>query len=133
MPGTDRKRSVKGLMTFIVTAAVFVGCVLGLGVLRFYSAKLAYYLDSLNVSVKRYADQEVLLKLELSALTAPVKIYSYCRETLGMEKVMTAEVLPMYNRNNNNYLANNKININNNKSRAEVPGWLKSFAWLFGR
>ena len=91
MPGTNRKRSVRGLMTFIITAAVFVGCVLGLGVLRFYSAKLAYYLDSLNVSVKRYADQEVLLKQELSALTAPIKIYSYCRETLGMEKVMTAE------------------------------------------
>ena len=133
MPSTDKKRSFRGLMTIIATASIVVLCVLGLGVLRFHSAQLAYKLNSLNAELKRYVNQEVLLKQELSALTAPVKIYSYCREQLGMEKVLTAEVLPMYNRDKNNTYVANIINNNKNNNTDSGRSWLKSFAWLFGR
>lgn len=131
MRDTGKNRSVKGVLTCVLFGAVLVFCVMGLGVLRFHSARLAYYLDSINVSIKQYSDEATMLKQELSALTAPVQIYSYCRESLGMEKVLTAEVLPMYNRKNRNntYMASN---YNNKNNLNEKQGWRKHFAWLFG-
>lgn len=132
MPDTGKKRSLRRVFTCVVLGAFFVLCVMGLGVLRFHSARLAYYLDSLNASIKKYTDQETMLRQELSALIAPVKIYSYCHEKLGMEKVLNAEVLPMYNRTRS-YLAANPDNKINNKNNNEKQGWLNYFARLFGK
>ncbi|MBQ9432683.1 MAG: hypothetical protein IJU26_00530, partial [Synergistaceae bacterium] len=44
---------------FIVALSVCVGLVIGLGILRFHAARLAYYLESVNQSIQRYSDEEV--------------------------------------------------------------------------
>ena len=111
---------------FIVALSVCIALVIGLGILRFHAARLAYYLESVNQSIQKYSDEEVILRQELSALVAPIRIYSYCRESLGMQKVLKAETLPV--RTRHTHLA---------ASRKSTPsiltGWRSGLAWLFGR
>ena len=111
---------------FIAALTVIRGLVIGLVILRFHAARLAYYLESVNQSIQKYSDEEVILRQELSALVAPIRIYSYCKESLGMQKVVKAETLPVHMRSEG--LA---------ASRKTVPavntqGWRSSLAWLFG-
>lgn len=101
--------------------------VLGLGVLRFHAARLAYYLESVNRSIQKYSDEEVILRQELSALVAPIRIYSYCKESLGMQKVLRAESLPIKFRNGNENIAVKR------NSTAENNNWRTRLSWLFGR
>ena len=110
---------------FILALSVCVGLVIGLGILRFHAAKLAYYLESVNQSIQRYSDEEVILRQELSALVAPIRIYSYCRESLGMQKVIKAEVMPIRSRRES--LAASR------KAAPAISGWRSSLSWLFGR
>ena len=111
---------------FLAAFIVCVGLVIGLGILRFHAARLAYYVESVNQSIQKYSDEEVVLRQELSALVAPIRIYSYCRESLGMQKVMEAETLPVRSRNSG--LAAAKRN-----SPSGLQGWRSGLAWLFGR
>ena len=107
--------------SFMVGLIVGLFLTLTLGVLRFHVARLAYHLDMLNLSIKRYADEETLLRQELSALVAPIKIYSYCKERLGMQKVTVVETLP--------------IQFRGSRLVADRPpeqGWRSPLAWLFG-
>ena len=85
--------SLRKCLFFLLVGAVVFFTTLGL--LRFYSTRLAYHLEGLNMSIKRYADEETVLRQELSALIAPIKIYAYCKERLGMQKVLAVETLPM--------------------------------------
>ena len=72
--GAKVMREVRGfslrkcLFFLLVGAVVFFTT---LGMLRFYSTRLAYHLEGLNLSIKRYADEETVLRQELSALIAP--------------------------------------------------------------
>ena len=111
---------------FIVALSVCIALVIGLGILRFHAARLAYYLESVNQSIQKYSDEEVVLRQELSALVAPIRIYSYCRESLGMQKVMKAETLPVRSRNTG--LAASRLN-----SPSGLQVWRSGLAWLFGR
>ena len=111
---------------FIVALSVCVGLVIGLGILRFHAAKLAYYLESVNQSIQRYSDEEVVLRQELSALVAPIRIYSYCRESLGMQKVMKAETLPVR-------VLNRELTASRKNNPSVLQGWRSGLAWLFGR
>ena len=56
---------------FLAAFIVCVGLVIGLGILRFHAARLAYYVESVNQSIQKYSDEEVVLRQELSALVAP--------------------------------------------------------------
>ena len=114
--------SIKFLAAFIVC----VGLVIGLGILRFHSARLAYYLESINQSIQKYSDEEVVLRQELSALVAPIRIYSYCRESLGMQKVVKAEILPVRVRNEG-------LTAAKKNTPSGLQGWRSGLAWLFGR
>ena len=96
---------------FIISLGVCAVLIMGLGVLRYHSAQLAWYLESVNQSIKKYSDEEVVLRQELSALLAPVRIYSYCKENLGMQKVLTAETIQIHTVNND-YVARNNNNSN---------------------
>ena len=111
---------------FIVALSVCVGLVIGLGILRFHAARLAYYLESVNQSIQRYSDEEVILRQELSALVAPIRIYSYCRENLGMQKVMKAETLPVR-------VLNRELTASRKNNPSVLQGWRSGLAWLFGR
>ena len=111
---------------FLTAFIVCVGLVIGLGILRFHAARLAYYLESVNQSIQKYSDEEVLLRQELSALVAPIRIYSYCRESLGMRKVLKADTIPVRFKHTD-FTASKK----NNPS--VLSGWRSGLAWLFGR
>ena len=111
---------------FLAAFILCVGLVIGLGILRFHAARLAYYLESINQSIQKYSDEEVILRQELSALVAPIRIYSFCRESLGMQKVTKAEVVPI--RIKSESLTASKKNNNN-----QLQGWRSGLAWLFGR
>ncbi len=110
---------------FIAALTVIIGLVIGLGILRFHAARLAYYLESVNQSIQKYSDEEVVLRQELSALVAPIRIYSYCKESLGMQKVVKAETLPVHMRNEGLAASRKTVTPNNG-------GWRSSLAWLFG-
>lgn len=111
---------------FIAALSVCIGLVIGLGILRFHAARLAYYLESVNQSIQKYSDEEVILRQELSALVAPIRIYSYCRESLGMQKVLKAETLPVRSRNHS-------LSASRNNNPSVLRGWRSGLAWLFGR
>lgn len=113
-------------LKFIIALGVIMGLVIGLGILRFHAARLAYYLESVNLSIQKYSDEEVILRQELSALVAPIRIYSYCKESLGMQKVLRAETISVRARGES--LAASKKNVPQKRQ-----GWRSSLAWLFGR
>ena len=60
---------------------------------------------------------------EFSGLVSPIKIYSYCKERLGMEKVQVAESLAIPVREGR-FVAD--------RGPEPVKGWRTRFAWLFG-
>ena len=124
-----KNNSEKIKFTFKIVAALSLIVILtmGLGFLRFHAARLAYYLDTVNKSIQRYTDEEVVLRQELSGLLAPIRIYSYCKENLGMQKVLKAETLPIRPRGTALMAASKK------NSKQELTGWRSGLAWLFGR
>ena len=111
----------------ILSFGLFLCVILGLGVLRFHAARKAYYLDSLNLSIQQLSNEETALKQEISALAAPIKIYSYCKERLGMQKVADAETLTIHLRG---------VQVAQKKdapAEKEEEGWHMRLAWLWGK
>ena len=94
-----------------------------LGTLRYQAARLAYRLDALNKAIGKYSIEETVLRQEFSGLVAPIRIYSYCKERLGMEKVRFAETLSVQAREER-FAAGN--------IPEPVKGWRSRFAWIFG-
>ena len=82
----------------ILSFSFFLCVILILGILRFHASRLAYRLDSLSLSLQQLSNEETALKQEISALAAPIRIYSYCKEKLGMTKVADAETLTVTGR-----------------------------------
>ncbi|MBQ7193796.1 MAG: hypothetical protein IJR98_05445 [Synergistaceae bacterium] len=113
-------------LRFILGFGIVISLVIGLGILRFHAARLAYYLESVNQSIQKYSDEEVILRQELSALVAPIRIYSYCKESLGMQKVMKAETLPVQ-------IKTSVRAASRNEAPSGVKGWRSGLAWLLGR
>ena len=103
---TDRLRIT---LKFVLGLGVVISLVIGLGILRFHAARLAYYLESVNQSIQN-----------------PIRIYSYCKESLGMHKVLKAETLPV--RTKSGHFAASKQN-----APSGLEGWRSSLAWLLGR
>ena len=122
----DNANRIKITFSFVLGLGLVISLVIGLGILRFHAARLAYYLESVNQSIQKYSDEEVTLRQELSALVAPIRIYSYCKESLGMQKVLKAETIPVRMRTDN-------FAASKNNSQSGNGGWRDSLAWLFGR
>lgn len=122
----DSANRIRITLRFVLGLGIVISLVIGLGILRFHAARLAYYLESVNQSIQNYSEEEVKLRQELSALVAPIRIYSYCKESLGMHKVLHAETLPV--RMKSTSLAASKGN-----SSSGLQGWRSSLAWLLGR
>ena len=121
----NNSETIKFTIKIVAALSLAVVLTMGLGFLRFHAARLAYYLDTVNKSIQKYADEEVVLRQELSGLLAPIKIYSYCKENLGMQKVLKAETLPIRMRGQN-FTASKK------DADTENKGWRSGLAWLFG-
>ena len=81
--GKSNKRRVSS-RPFFTLAAFFFAMMAGLGFFRFSASQLEYRLSSVERNIERYATEEIELKQALSGLVSPIKIYSYCKEQLGM-------------------------------------------------
>ena len=110
----------------ILSFGLFLCVILGLGVLRFHAARKAYYLDALNLSIQQLSNEETALKQEISALAAPIKIYSYCKERLGMQKVADAETLAIH-------LRGVQVAQKKDVPPEKEEGWHMRLAWLWGK
>ncbi|MBQ9419777.1 MAG: hypothetical protein IJU31_05300 [Synergistaceae bacterium] len=121
----NNSEKLRFTLKMVTALSLVVLLTMGLGFLRFHAARLAYYLDSVNKSIQKYADEEVALRQELSGLLAPIRIYSYCKENLGMQKVLKAETLPMRVRGNS-------LTAAKKDSKQERESWRFGLAWLFG-
>ena len=92
---------------FFTLAALSFAVIVGLGFFRFNASQLEYRLNSIERSIERYSIEEIELKQTLSSLTSPIKIYSYCKDRLGMStarqelvripysRVLVADVIPI--------------------------------------
>ena len=65
-----KNNSEKMKFTFrvVATLSLVVVLTMGLGFLRLHAARLAYYLDTVNRSIQKYTDEEIVLRQELSGL-----------------------------------------------------------------
>jgi len=124
----NHSERVKFTFKIVITLTLVVVLMMGLGFLRFHSARLAYYLDSVNRSIQKYTDEEIVLRQELSGLLAPTRIYSYCKENLGMQKVLKAETLPV-RRHDGIKTASRK----NNKIKKELSAWRSGLSWILDK
>jgi len=79
---SDRKRASS--KPFFTLVALSFAAIVGLGFFRFSASQLEYRLNNIERSIERYSAEEMELKQELSGLTSPIRIYSYCKERLGM-------------------------------------------------
>lgn len=122
----DNNNRLRVTLKFVLGFSFVILLVIGLGVLRFHAARLAYYLESVNQSIQKYSEEEVSLRQELSALVAPIRIYSYCKESLGMQKVVRAETIPVR-------LKTTSYSASKQNTSSGLQGWRASLAWLFGR
>ncbi|MFC2594595.1 MAG: hypothetical protein ACFNW0_05945 [Fretibacterium sp.] len=96
---------------------------LALGALRYEAGCLAYRLDSLNRAIGRYSMEETALRQEFSGLVAPIRIYSYCKEQLGMEKVRVAETILVRPRGGD---------LTAESVSGPTKGWRARVAWILG-
>ena len=127
MQNKNNPQRLRTTIKFMAGLGIVICLLIGLGILRFHAARLAYYLESINQSIQKYSDEEIVLRQELSALVAPIRIYSYCKETLGMQKAVKAETLPIRSRLGGLTAKTRKDNSSENK------GWRLGLSWLFRR
>jgi hypothetical protein len=79
---SNKKRATS--KPFLILAAFSFAAIVGLGFFRFNAAQLEYRLSGIEKSIEHYSVEEIELKRTLSGLTSPIKIYSYCKDRLGM-------------------------------------------------
>ncbi|MBQ9564023.1 MAG: hypothetical protein IJU98_00415 [Synergistaceae bacterium] len=126
MPGKSGKKPLRkrGGLRLIAACGVFLFAFLGLCFLRFHAARLAYHLNSINLIIQQYANEETALRQELSAMISPVRVYTYCRESLNMQKTANAETLPVR--------SSRSVRVAATEPAPAPKGWTTSLAWLFG-
>ena len=83
MVNRSSKKRVSSKPFFALSALVFV-MIVGLGFFRFNASQLEHSLSRMERSIARYAAEEMELKQILSGLISPIRIYSFCKEQLGM-------------------------------------------------
>ena len=119
-----RVNRVRAMRRHFMAGVVFgLLVLLALGALRYEAGCLAYRLDSLNRAIGRYSLEETALRQELSGLVAPIRIYSYCKEQLGMEKVRVAETILVRPRGGD---------LTAESVSGPTKGWRARVAWILG-
>ena len=69
---------------FFTLGTLSFAMIIGLGFFRFNASQLELRLSGIERGIERYTEEEAELKQALSGLTSPIKIYSYCKDQLGM-------------------------------------------------
>lgn len=119
-----RVNRVRAMRRHFMAGVVFgLLVLLALGALRYEAGCLAYRLDSLNRAIGRYSMEETALRQEFSGLVAPIRIYSYCKEQLGMEKVRVAETILVRPRGGD---------LTAESVSGSTKGWRARVAWILG-
>ena len=121
MRRVNRVRAMRRHFMAVVVFGLLV--LLALGALRYEVGCLAYRLDNLNQAIGRYCLEETALRQELSGLVAPIRIYSYCKEQLGMEKVRVAETILVRPRGGD---------LTAESVSGPTKGWRARVAWILG-
>jgi hypothetical protein len=85
------KRKISKSVFKVVT--VFLFLLAGLGVCRFYSSRLDYSLSEINRKIEAHSMEEIELWQIFSGLTSPIKVYSYCRDKLGMDSPKNVQII----------------------------------------
>ena len=80
---SSQKRALS--KSFFTLAALSFSVIIGLGFFRFNASQLEFRLSGIERSIARHAAEEIELRQTLSSLISPVKIYSYCKDRLGMQ------------------------------------------------
>ncbi|MDR1649128.1 MAG: hypothetical protein LBR71_02610 [Synergistaceae bacterium] len=77
----------------IAAAVVILGLLAVLGGFRVYSFRLEYFLSEINREIEAHSAEEMELWQIFSGLTSPIKIYSYCKDKLGMDTPRHVEIV----------------------------------------
>lgn len=86
------RKNISSKPLFVLVTTFFI-VITVLGIFRFQSSRLEYVLNNINKGIERYSAEEVELRQVFSGLSSPIKIYSYCKDMLGMKKVKDVEVV----------------------------------------
>jgi hypothetical protein len=72
---------------------IFLILLAGLGVCRIYSSRLDYVLSEISRKIEARSTEEMELWQAFSGLTSPIKVYSYCKDKLGMGSPKNVQVI----------------------------------------
>jgi cell division protein FtsB len=82
---------------FIIRLAVHCGIIffLSLAGMRFYASYLEQEVAAISRVIEQLSMEEMSLNQQLSALKSPNIIYSYCKDTLKMQRSTSVGVIKM--------------------------------------
>jgi hypothetical protein len=89
--GTEQRRTSS--RPVIAAAVLLLGLLAVLGGFRVYSFRLEYLLSEINREIEAHSSEEMELWQIFSGLTSPIKVYSYCKDKLGMEAPKHVEIV----------------------------------------
>ena len=82
-PNILMKYALPGVIVFFLILAI----------LRFYAGYLEQKVATMSRAIEQLSMEEVSLNQQLSALKSPNLIYSYCRDTLKMQRSTNVRVI----------------------------------------
>jgi cell division protein FtsB len=84
-------------LNFIIKFAVHCGIIffLSLAGMRFYAGHLEREVAAISRTIEQLSIEEMSISQQLSALKSPNIIYSYCKDTLKMQRSTNVGVLKM--------------------------------------
>ena len=85
-PGYIIKFALRGWIIFLLFFLILAG-------MRFYTSYLEQEVAVITHAIEQLSMQEMSLNQQLSALKSPNRIYSYCRDTLKMQRSTSVGVL----------------------------------------
>jgi hypothetical protein len=80
----------------VAVVGVFLTLLVVLGGFRFYSFRLESILSEINREIDAHSLEEMELWQTFSSLTSPIKVYSYCRDMLGMDSPKKVEIVRVH-------------------------------------
>jgi cell division protein FtsB len=87
-----RQRKFFSSRLFTIGVVLFTAIVV-LGFFRLQVSRFEQLLSGIDQRIERYSAEEVQLKQTFSGLASPIKIYAYCKDMLGMDKVKRVEMV----------------------------------------
>ena len=80
------KFALRGWILFILFFHILAG-------MRFYSSYIEHEVADMTRAIEQLSMQEMSLNQQLSALKSPNRVYSYCKDTLKMQRTTSIGVL----------------------------------------